>query len=249
VALRYKRIVSLVPSLTELLIDLGLTDQIVGRTRFCVRPKDVVDTIPIIGGTKNPHVDKILELKPDFIVVNKEENRRSDVLELQQKSQARLVITYIATVKKALSAILGIGAEVGLKNKAQNLVSELEQKLEQRPRKNPLRTAYFIWKDPWMSIGRDTYIYDVLQHWNLENVFCGEIRYPTVKLKELASYHPELILLSSEPFPFKEKNIQPVQEACPEARVLLVDGQWFSWYGSRMLDAFDRLNEWRAALN
>src|SRR5699024_7012110 len=156
--------------------------QLVGRTRFCVRPKNIVDDIPIIGGTKSPYVDKILEMKPDFILANKEENRPEDVHELQETSTAHVEVTNIASTAEALNMIRSLGSKLDVKNEAYNLAEKIEQKLEKRPSKTPLRTAYFIWKEPWMSIGNDTYIHDVLKQWNLINVFGDRTRYPEVEL-------------------------------------------------------------------
>jgi ABC-type Fe3+-hydroxamate transport system substrate-binding protein len=242
----YKRIISLVPSLTELVIDLGLSEQLEGRTRFCVRPEQVVKDIPIIGGTKNPRVDKILDMNPDFIIANKEENREEDVCELREKSSAHVEITDISTIDEALNTIDRLGTLLNSEAKALKLAAEINKELHRRPGKESLRTAYFIWKEPWMSAGSDTYIHDVLKHWNLENVFGHLKRYPTVELEQLAAYEPEIIILSSEPYPFREKHIGPVQRVCPDARILLMDGQWFSWYGSRMLPSFAALNRWRS---
>lgn len=242
----YNRIISLVPSLTELIIDLGLQKQLVGRTRFCVHPKDIIKDIPIIGGTKNPRIDKIAELNPDFIIANKEENRKQDIQQLRENHPVE--VTNIATIEDALLTIHQLGKKLGVSDAAEHLNEKINDRLMQRPDESPLRTAYFIWKDPWMTIGGDTYIHDVMEHWNLDNIFSGEKRYPKIPLDELANYNPELILLSSEPFPFKEKHLPEVQQACPNARVLLVEGEWFSWYGSYMLRAFERLNVWRKAI-
>ena len=242
----YQRIVSLVPSLTELLIDLGLKERIAGRTRFCVHPQDEVQDIPIIGGTKNPRLDKIGNLDPDYILANLEENRKEDVHELAENYHVKL--TDISTIEDALITIHEIGAELGVADKAKHLTSDLINALEERPDEPPLQTAYFIWKDPWMTVGKDTYINDVMDHWNLLNVFREQTRYPKVTFYDVAERDPELILLSSEPYPFKEKHLAEVEEAFPQARVLLVEGEWFSWYGSHMLHSFKRLNVWRKAI-
>ena len=242
----YNRIISLVPSLTELIIDLGLEQQLIGRTRFCEHPRPVIEDIPIIGGTKNPRIDKILDLNPDFIIANKEENREQDIQLLQEDHPVE--VTDIATIEDALLAIHRLGKKLGVAGKAETLIKEINARLDQRPDEKTLRTAYFIWKEPWMTIGGDTYINDVLSHWKLDNVFGHQSRYPKIALDELSAYNPELILLSSEPYPFKEKHLPQVQQACPDARVLLVEGEWFSWYGSRMLTAFERMNVCRKAI-
>lgn len=242
----HKRIISLVPSLTELLIDLGLKNQIVGRTRFCVHPKEEVKDIPIVGGTKNPRLDKIREAQPDYILANKEENRKKHIRELQKDFPVE--VTDIATIEDALITIHELGKELGTEDKARNLIKRINAALEERPKESRLRTAYFIWKDPWMTIGHDTYIHNVMQHWGLENIFDDKTRYPKITFYDLAKREPELILLSSEPFPFKEKHIAEFKEAFPHTRVLLAEGEWFSWYGSHMLHSFKRLNVWRKAI-
>lgn len=242
----YNRIISLVPSLTELLIDLGLKNQIVGRTRFCVHPKEEVKDIPIVGGTKNPRLDKIRETQPDYILANKEENRKKHIRELQKDFPVE--VTDIATIEDALITIHELGKELGAEDEARNLIRRINAALQERPKESRLRTAYFIWKDPWMTIGHDTYIHNVMQHWGLENIFDDKTRYPKITFYDLAKREPELILLSSEPFPFKEKHIAEFKEAFPDTRVLLAEGEWFSWYGSHMLHSFKRLNVWRKVI-
>lgn len=242
-----QRIISLVPSLTELVIDLGLEDKLVGRTRFCVNPKEKVEEIPIVGGTKNPRLDKIREINPDYIIANKEENRPQDIKKLM--GDFEINVTDIATIEDALITIHELGQTLGKATEAEQLISDIQQRLDQRPDEPELSTAYMIWKDPWMTVGHDTYIHDVLEHWNLPNVFSDKKRYPNFNLKDLRKYNPDLILLSSEPYPFKEKHIAQVEEACPAARVLLVEGEWFSWYGSHMKHSFGRLNAWRRTIS
>lgn len=242
-----QRIISLVPSLTELLIDLELEDRLKGRTRFCVHPKSKVEEIPIVGGTKNPRLDKIRDIDPDLIIANKEENRQQDIEELENEFD--VLVTDIATIEDAIIAIHEFGQMFGASSQADSLISEIQQRLDDRPDEPELRTAYLIWKNPYMTVGRDTYINDVMEHWNLPNVFADRKRYPKIELEEIKRHNPDLILLSSEPFPFKEKHMEQIQEECPAARVLLVEGEWFSWYGSHMKHAFERLNGWRKTIS
>ena len=243
----YQRIISLVPSLTQLVLDLGLGNRLVGRTRFCIHPEELVKDIPIIGGTKNPNIEKILSLNPDYIIANHEENRKEDVQELQAHTEVN--ITEIDTINDAINAICELGGDLGLASNAQRLVDDIMVLLSESPKYSPLKTAYFIWKDPWMVAAGGTYIDSVMKHYNLENVFSDQQRYPRISLDELQDHNPELILLSSEPFPFKQKHIEEIQEVCPDAKIELINGEWFSWYGSGMLEAFDRLNAWRAELD
>jgi len=241
------RIVSLVPSLTELLFDLGLGHRVVGRTRFCIHPKEKVEDVPIIGGTKNPRIDKILDLNPDLVIANREENRREDVEALEQ--ECKVMVTEIDTIDEALFAIHDIGWSCGVQEQSKELISKIQQEMKNVPDEPRMSAAYFIWREPWMSVGHDTYIHSVLEHWKLENVYSDLKRYPKTSLHTLSLKKPELILLSSEPYPFKEKHIAEVSRHCPGANVVLVNGEWFSWYGSRMLHAFRQLNVFRRAIS
>jgi len=240
-------IVSLVPSLTELLFDLGLGSKVAGRTRFCIHPEDKVEQARIIGGTKNPRIKKILSMKPDLIIANREENRKEDVEELRKFVE--VMVTDINTVDDALITIFDIGERCGVAEKAVELTATIRRELNRAPDEPELTAAYFIWRDPWMTIGNDTYIHSVLDHWSLKNVYGDLKRYPKTTLKELQKRSPNLVMLSSEPYPFKEKHLQEVEEACPGSRIVLVDGEWFSWYGSRMLGSFKKLNTFRKAIS
>jgi ABC-type Fe3+-hydroxamate transport system substrate-binding protein len=240
-------IVSLVPSLTELLFDLELGDRIVGRTRFCIHPNEKVEDVPIVGGTKNPRLDKIFDIKPDLVIANREENRKEDVEELA--GSLDVMVTDIKTIEDALLAIHDIGVRCGVAEKADLLIENIRAEMDNVPDEPKQSVAYFIWREPWMTVGRDTYIDSVLSHWNLKNVYGDQKRYPKTTLEDLKSKAPDLILLSSEPYPFKEKHREEIEAALPNSRVLMVDGEWFSWYGSRMLPAFKRLNEFRKAIS
>ncbi len=241
-----RKIISLVPSLTELLFDLGLEKQIAGRTRFCIHPEEKAERVEIMGGTKNPRLDKIRQVRPDLIIANREENRKEDVSELQELFD--VMVTDINTIEDALLAIHEIGSRCGAEEAARELISSIRSELDSVPDEPPLTAAYMIWKDPWMTVGGDTYIHSVLTHWNLENIFGGQKRYPKTTLHELSEAEPDVILLSSEPYPFREKHIDEVEMACPASRILPVDGEWFSWYGSRMLPSFKKLNSFRKAI-
>lgn len=242
----YKRIISLVPSLTELLIDLGLKENMAGRTKFCVHPEDEVESIEIIGGTKNPDIEHITSLAPDFILANKEENKKKDIEKLSIATTT--MVTEIDSVSDALIAIHEIGQLFNRETEAAKIIERINKAMAAKPETPPLRTIYLIWKNPWMSVGKGTYIHDVMQMYNLENLFENQRRYPRTTLPEMQDLNPELILLSTEPYPFKEKNITELQELFPDAKVELVNGEWFSWYGSRMYRAFEELNTWRTSL-
>lgn len=242
----YQRIISLVPSLTELLFDLGLKDQLIGRTRFCIHPEKKVSDIEIIGGTKNPRLEKIVEMQPDFIIANKEENRKEDIEVLSKYVET--LVTDIITIEDALLEISAIGVKLGVSENAKRIVQNITSLLSEKRSQTPVSTAYLIWKDPWMTVGAETYIHDVLKNYDLQNVFGRHERYPKISLEQLSSKRPELILLSSEPYPFKEKHLDEIREVCPNSKIKLVNGEWFSWYGSRMISSFEALNSWREAI-
>jgi iron complex transport system substrate-binding protein len=242
-----KTIISLVPSLTELLFDLGLGDRVVGRTRFCTHPKDEIEKKPVIGGTKNPSLEKIRELNPDLIIANKEENRREDVEELEK--DFKVMVTEIDTIEEALFTIHDIGWTLGVQKKAKKLIKNIQQEMDQVPDEPTMTAAYFIWREPWMCAGSDTYIHSVMKHWNLENIYADKVRYPKTTLHELSLKKPEIVLLSSEPFPFDVKHIKEISDICRGSSVVLVNGEWFSWYGSRMLKGFKNLNIFRRAIS
>lgn len=240
-------IVSLVPSLTELLFDLELGDRVVGRTRFCIHPKKQVEQISIVGGTKNPRLDKIRHLSPDLIIANKEENRKEDIEELEK--DFNVLLTDVETIEEALFVIFDIGHTCGVQEKANTLIQNIRTEIERIPKEPELSAAYFIWRNPWMSVGRDTYIHSVMNHWNLRNVYEDKTRYPQTTIHELSLKKPDVILLSSEPYPFKEKHIKEIGDQCPGSAIFLVSGEWFSWYGSRMLHAFRQLHTFRRVIS
>jgi ABC-type Fe3+-hydroxamate transport system substrate-binding protein len=202
--------------------------------------------VEIMGGTKNPRLDIIRKVRPGLIIANREENRKEDVEELQKEFD--VMVTDIHSIEDALLAIHEIGKRCNCEDKAAELIDSIRSEYEKVPDEEPLTAAYMIWRDPWMTVGGDTYIHSVLSHWNLDNIFGKQSRYPKTSLQELAEKQPDVILLSSEPFPFKQKHLNEIEESCPDSRVLLVDGEWFSWYGSRMLPSFKSLNTFRKAI-
>lgn len=237
-----KRIVSVVPSQTELLADLGLEDEVAGITKFCVHPETWFRSKTRIGGTKQLHLDKIRELNPDLIIANKEENEREQIEELAKEFP--VWISDIQTIPDALQMIQVVGQLVNRTQRANELVEEIVWGFNKMQKAaSPKRVAYFIWYRPWMTIGSDTFISNMIHTIGWQNVFAYKNRYPETTLDELAAHDPELVLLSSEPFPFKEKHIAEIEEALPNAKVMLVDGEMFSWYGSRMLKAIPYMQE------
>jgi ABC-type Fe3+-hydroxamate transport system substrate-binding protein len=236
---RPKRIVSLVPSQTELLADLGLDDEVVGITKFCIHPDSWFRSKTRIGGTKTVHVDQVATLQPDLIIANKEENERAQIEALRHI--APVWVSDIHTLAEATTMIREVGTLCLRSGQADTIAKNIQQGLNTLGPK-PASVAYGIWRDPWMWAGGDTFINDMLQHCGWTNVLTDINRYPELSLKDLSRYKPELVLLSSEPYPFKEKHIAEVQAAVPDARVLLVDGEMFSWYGSRLLKAPEYLS-------
>lgn len=240
-----QRIVSLVPSLTEFLVDIGVGERLVGRTKFCIHPKGIVEHIPTFGGTKNPKVDAIIAAGADLVVMNREENRREDFESLYGRTD--VLMTDILTVADALREMRRIGVAVGCGDASEKLCHQIESVL-------PVKYApiidvvYFIWRDPWMVAGGSTYIDDVLSRFGMRNFFADLNRYPEISLEELLKRNPHYILLSSEPYPFKDKHIAEIRAVLPDVQVELVDGEWFSWYGSRMLSSFKNISEWRKNL-
>ncbi len=228
-----KRIVSLVPSITELLFDLELNDAVVGITKFCVHPKHWHQTKTKVGGTKNINVDVIASLKPDLIIANKEENVKEQVDAIE--TLAPVFITDVSNLDDALKMIESIGEITNSKNKAQHIIQEIQTTfLKIFLPINRLRACYFIWKDPYMTIGGDTFINDMMKCCGFINVFANDKRYPKISISQLLSLKCQLIMLSSEPYPFKQKHKDELQPLISSAKIVLVDGEMFSWYGSRL---------------
>ena len=245
-----KRIICLVPSLTELLVDLGLRKNLVGITKFCVHPNDLRKEKTVVGGTKSVHLEEIRALKPDIIFCNKEENT-PEIVESCTKI-APVHVSDIKTLEDAYQLIGQYGELFSLENQAKTLITTLKSASEsfresvQQNQNRNLKTAYLIWRKPWMAAGSDTFIDHLLQLNGLENPFKSlSDRYPEIELKTLENV--DLVLLSSEPFPFKEKHIAEIK-AHTEAEILLVDGEYFSWYGSRLLKAFDYFSRFQNEL-
>ncbi|MGQ3676951.1 ABC transporter substrate-binding protein [Tenacibaculum discolor] len=242
---KYKRIISLVPSQTELLIDLGLEENIVGVTKFCIHPKHLLKTKTIVGGTKNIKIDRIKNLQPDIILCNKEENTKEIVEACQQIAFTH--VSDIFTLTDSLELISLYGSFFEKQVEAKKMINKLESKIIDFKKfienKKSRKVAYFIWRNPWMVAASNTFINHLLELNKFENVYANAKRYPEVNIKDILKKKPELILLSSEPFPFKEKHITEIKEHTSNSTPILVDGEYFSWYGSRLLKAFDYFKE------
>ncbi|WP_299820084.1 helical backbone metal receptor [uncultured Pontibacter sp.] len=233
---RPQRIISLVPSQTELLFDLGLGDRVVGITKFCIHPKQQVKQVTKIGGTKNFNFDVIDQLQPDLIIGNKEENYQEGIEQLQAKYKVWMGDIY--TLEDALEMITQMGQITGTAAKALAFTRGIASGFKQLPPLQPsIKTAYFIWRNPYMVVGSHNIIDHILQRCGFVNVFGQLSRYPEITTEQLQQANPQLILLSSEPYPFKEKHLQEFLEICPKACIKVVDGEMFSWYGSRLAHA------------
>ena len=240
------RIVCLVPSITELLCDLGLADMLVGRTGFCVHPRDIVEKIPKVGGTKDVNIEKIRSLAATHLIVNIDENEKPCVEKLAQFIP-HVIVTHPQTLEdnRALFALLG-----GIFNatqRAQQLTQQFDDALTalQHSLPQPLipqRVLYCIWKDPWMAVSEQTYIANVLAHIGWQVQLVGDVRYPVFHWSDQMVNDLDLILLSSEPYRFIEQHVDALEQQCGKP-VLLLDGEMISWYGSRAILGINYLRE------
>jgi ABC-type Fe3+-hydroxamate transport system substrate-binding protein len=225
------KVVSLVPSITEALFDLGLTEnEVIGRTKFCIHPEDKVKNVPIIGGTKNINIDKIKALKPDLILANKEENIKEQVEALMD--DFKVLVTNVETIEDNYYLLKTLGNTFNKEEKAQQFNLKIYDILQQAKLDSTVKAAYLIWKNPYMTIGSDTFIHKILAEIGFENIFKDKTRYPEIQIEDLAD--AEVIMLSSEPFPFKEKHIEEMKSFYPDKKIIIVDGEVFSWYGTHI---------------
>ncbi|MEM6684741.1 MAG: helical backbone metal receptor [Bacteroidota bacterium] len=236
-----KRIVSLVPSQTELLYDLGLEDSVVGITKFCVHPYHFKSTKTVVGGTKKIKLDKIKALQPDIILCNKEENTQEMVEMLAQLYPVH--VSDVKTIEESLEMILQYGAMFKCNTEASKIINKIRFHLkdfQEFVKDIPVqKVAYFIWRKPWMVAGHDTFINYLLKLCKFENIYESLGRYPEVEIKKIRLQgDPEIVMLSSEPYPFKEEHAFELGRFTHHAKTVFVDGEYFSWYGSRLAKAF-----------
>lgn len=228
-----EKIVSLVPSLTELLFDLGLGQRIAGITKFCVHPAGDCREKIRIGGTKQLNTGTILQLSPDLIIASKEENVKEQVEELAKTCP--VWVTDVHDLPSALQMIRDMGQLTGKKSEAACMIRDIHTAFSgyRRPRKMP-RAVYLIWREPYMTVGGDTFIHAMMQEAGIENGTGEKHRYPEILIKEIKELQCEWLLLSSEPYPFREQHVAEISAMLPGTRVIRVDGEMFSWYGSRL---------------
>ena len=236
-----KRIVSIVPSQTELLYELGLEASIVGITKFCVHPLHFKSTKEIVGGTKKVNIDKIRLLQPDIIIANKEENTLEMVEELRKICP--VWVTNIISIEDNLQMIRDFGIIFNCRMEAQkwqDKVAFAYSDFQNFMKEIPMRKAvYFIWKNPWMVAGSDNFINELLKVNHFKNIYDQGERYPEIDLKKMRiDGDPDVVLLSSEPFPFKEEDAFEIGRFTHHAKTVFVDGEMFSWYGSRIVKSF-----------
>ncbi|MEO7962219.1 MAG: helical backbone metal receptor, partial [Ginsengibacter sp.] len=227
----------------------GLKNEVIGITKFCVHPLEWRLSKSIIGGTKNINLKKINSLKPDLVIANKEENVKEDILNLSE--DCNVLLTDINDLEGALETIKVIGRFTGKAAKSCTIAEEIEKSFEKLAKSKSgkkIEAAYFIWQKPYMAAGGDTFIDAMMECCGLNNVFKSMKRYPEVSLTDVARSGCKFLLLSSEPFPFKDKHLLEIQNRLPGVKVVLVDGEMFSWYGSRLLKAAPYLFHLRSVL-
>lgn len=226
------KIISVVPSQTELLFDLGLENEVIGITKFCIHPEEWFRTKTRVGGTKKLNLEKILQLQPDIIFANKEENERTDIEKL--KAHFPVWTSDIKDLQSAIEMIQAIGKITKKDQLASNIVSGIQNQFSSFRFPDKLNCIYLIWNNPIMTIGGDTFINDMLLYAGFQNLTSQQNRYPELSIDQLKKLNPEVLLLSSEPFPFDQENINYFKAQLPDSKVLKVDGEMFSWYGSRL---------------
>jgi|SRR6185436_7012784 len=235
------KIISTVPSQTELLYDLGLDAEVTGITKFCVHPEKWFRNKTRIGGTKNLDIKKIIALKPDLIIANKEENVKEQIDELQK--HFRVYVSDIKNLDDALLMIKKVGGLVNKKNEASAIIKQIKKHFSIFKFHSALcplpSILYLIWRNPFMTVGADTFIHDMLTRCGLKNIFSELKRYPEITPEQIAIAKPDFIFLSSEPYPFKEKHVDELKTISPSSKIVLVNGEYFSWYGSRLLKAVE----------
>ncbi len=238
-----QRIISLCPSITETLVKLGAGPRLVGRTRFCIHPNDDVATIAKVGGTKSVKYDKIERLQPDLIIAEKEENTLPMIEQLESKYP--VYVTDVNNLEEGYRLILDVGKLIGAEDKASEMEQEARNSINRSGKisRNLGSVLYLIWKEPWMVAGQNTFIHDVLTHAGFNNLGQQLLtsRYPEVTKEIIEQLNPDWIMLSSEPYRFKTKHLEEINDWLPRSRVILVEGEMFSWYGSRMILAGDYL--------
>ncbi len=243
-----RRIISLVPSQTELLFSFGLNDEVIGITKFCIHPDQWFQSKVRVGGTKKINIDRIRSLQPDLIIANKEENTKEDIDLLSREFP--VWISDIKHLDDALKMIRETGRILNREKIAIKIANDISMQFESHKAQNHKRMTclYLIWKNPYMAAGADTFISDILMRSGFDNVLSDTNRYPVISLNQIKSLHPDVIFLSSEPFPFKQKEADELKVEISGVKVYCVDGEMFSWYGSRLLKSCNYIDSLRNAI-
>ncbi len=233
-----KRIVSAIPSITELLFYLGLNEQVVGITPFCVHPQQWHTSKQRIGGPKKLHVEDIISLKPDLVIAGKEENIKEQIEAIA--NHAPVFLTDVITIEDALKMIDDVSVLTGMHNRGCELIKQIKTAMDSFKPIAIRKAVYVIWKAPYMCVGGDTFIHYMMGMAGFINVFAQQLRYPVISVEDMINSGAEIIILSSEPYPFKEIHAAELRALLPQhIKIILADGEMFSWYGSRMLEAVD----------
>lgn len=238
-----ERIISLVPSQSEFLWDIGLKNEIIGITKFCIHPGEMFSKVERIGGTKTLNIEKIRSLKPDLIIGNKEENEKEQIEILQKEFNVWMSDIY--SLNDSLKMMDEIGKMTGREKESKKVIEKIRSGFKDSKAPTFGKAIYLIWKDPFIAAGKNTFIDEMLSYCGFENAI-KETRYPQITAEKISLIRPEYILLSSEPYPFAEKHIQELKRFCTDSKIILADGEFFSWYGSRLQyapDYFKKLRE------
>ncbi|MCK9480482.1 MAG: helical backbone metal receptor [Bacteroidia bacterium] len=241
-----KRIVSIVPSQTELLYALGCAETVVGQTVFCVHPYDKFKNAVKIGGPKKLNIDKIIALKPDLVIANKEENLKEEVAVLEP--YCPVWVSDIVNLEDALAMICSIGQICDKEHQASQLIAKIENGFSIKNYEYKHTCIYMIWRNPYMVVGGGTFINDMLSRGGFANLCENMSRYPQLLLEQMQMFNPDVVFLSSEPYPFKEKHIAEFEKIFPKSNIMLVDGEMFTWYGSRLQYSSQYFNTIKARL-
>ena len=240
-----QRIVSLVPSITELLHDLGLKDEVVGITKFCIHPKPWCKTKTKVGGTKKVNFERISELEPDLIIGNKEENTLEDITALEKTHN--VFMTDVNSFADALEMIELLSLVCNREYNGQRLIHQLKDLRNNSKTSSKISAIYLIWKDPYFAVGQQTFINDMMEIAGFKNLILTD-RYPEITLEEINNTLPQFLLLSTEPYPFANKHLSEISTHLNNIKLVLVDGEMFSWYGSRLLKSFEYFEQLKLEL-